>query len=347
MKKFLLKFVFLFFMCTLFAYNPPVGSLSLFNLSSPTQMTSASSVCGGGLFLVGPESIVFNPSLTSMEQRVQLDLGYTALISQKQQQYPFNSALQAGILIPSKWFIFSGYMNGTFCSPQEMNLGNSFNAKVGLAKEISEKLCIGINLHSGAFWGVNADWSLGCDLGAMYKIENLGFTKDFRIGASLLNLGKYYYTNLPGISEDSASDSFPYIATLKMGVASKLYENENFACGASFDMTIPAFQNIAFDTGIQLSVKDTVFVNTSYSIDVKEMIKGHVNLFPSVGVSVKFMFNSTKSEYLKNHDWDKSEMIVSSAWQNKYETIQAISGGVKLKLGLQDTLPPEIKLWDF
>ena len=80
--------------------------------------------------------------------------------------------------------------------------------------------------------------------------------------------------------------------------------------------------------------------------DIREVVNGHYNFMPAIGVTVKFMFNSKNNEYLKAHDWDQSEMITSAAWQQKYESLQVVSGGLKLKLGLKDTTPPVIKLWD-
>lgn len=327
-----------------FAYNPPVGSQAMFNLSSPTQLTYASSAAGSGIFNVGPDSIVFNPALTAMEQRIQLDTDYSAIFSTKYSS--FNSAFQTGILIPYKWLVLSGYLNGTFSSAPEMELGNSMNLKIGIAKEVSEKISVGMNLATGIFWEDKVDWALGVDLGVLYRREYLGFAKDFRVGVALLNLGKYYKTNLVGINEDYASDYFPSIATLKLGVGTVLLETKNFNIGASFDITSPTFQNAIFDTGLQFGVKDTVFLSVAESIDIREAVNGHYSFMPAIGVTVKFMFNSKNNEYLKAHDWDQSEMITSAAWQQKYESLQVVSGGLKLKLGLKDTTPPVIKLWD-
>ena len=63
------------------AYNPPVYGDDIFELSSPRQLANASSVVGGGLFYASPESIIVNPALTAKEQRVDLNLAYTGLIS--------------------------------------------------------------------------------------------------------------------------------------------------------------------------------------------------------------------------------------------------------------------------
>ena len=344
MKKVYLLLLGFLISFSVYAYNPPVGSQSMFGLSSPTQLTYAASAAGSGIFNVGPDSIVFNPALTAMEQRIQLDTDYTAFLSTENSS--FNSAFQTGILIPYKWLVLSGYLNGVFASAEEMELGNSMNLKVGIAKEVSERISVGMNLATGLFWGYGSDWSLGVDLGVLYRREVLGFAKDFRVGVSLLNLGKYYTTDLPGLNTEFLSDSFPAVATLKVGVGTVLYENKIFSVGGSFDITTPTFQNVVFDAGLQFGIKDVVFLSVAESIDVREIATGHYNFMPAVGLSVKFIFNSKNNEYLRSRDWDQSEMITSAAWQQKYETVQVVSGGLKLNLGLKDTTPPVITLWD-
>lgn len=81
MKKHFFTAAALFMAAYVFAYNPPVGGQTLFNLSSPTQLASASSCAGGGIFMPGADSIAFNPALPALEQRIQLDAAFSALIS--------------------------------------------------------------------------------------------------------------------------------------------------------------------------------------------------------------------------------------------------------------------------
>ncbi|MDE5897877.1 MAG: hypothetical protein K2H09_01230 [Treponemataceae bacterium] len=330
----------------LFAYNPPAGGQSMFVLSSPTQLTSASSAAGGGIFAPGPDSIAFNPALPAHEQRTQLDADFTALISPDDSGSPFHSAFQTGILIPTKLFVISSMLNGVFCSADDMNLGNSLNAKVGLSKEVSERLSVGLALSGGGLWGAGSDWALGVDVGVLYRRERLGFLKDFRIGVSLLNLGKYYSTELLGIDAAHRSDSFPALATLRAGVASLLFETDVVCGGFSFDISAPTFQNAVFDVGFQVGFKDVFFVSVAESIDVREAVEGHYNFMPAVGLGVKFNFSAKNSAYLRSRSWDTSEMLVSAAWQQRYESVQAVSAGLKIKLGQKDTQPPVIQIWN-
>ena len=127
-------------------------------LSSPKLMTNGASSSGGGIFSTGPDSLVVNPALTATDQRVVLNLAYTGLFSSQDASAKYGNAFQAGILIPFKWAVFSGYLNGTMLPFESMQLGNSINLKAGLSKEITEELDIGLNLNTGMFWGYNFDW---------------------------------------------------------------------------------------------------------------------------------------------------------------------------------------------
>lgn len=330
------------------AYNPPAGGQSLFNLSSPTQLASASSCAGGGIFLPGSDSIAFNPALPALEQRIQLDAAFSALIStQTDDSSPFNAAFQTGILIPTKRFVASGVLNGVFCTAPDMNLGNTLNFRSGLSKEVSEKLSVGITLNAGVLWGAGTDWSLGLDAGVLYRLGQLGFLKDFRIGVAALNLGKYYSAEeLHGLDAAYGADDFPALVTVRCGAAALLFTTKQFKGGFSFDITAPTFQNVIFDFGLQCTIKDTFFLSIAESLDVMEIKNEHYNVIPAISLGVKFDLNTRGNEYLRSHSWDSNEMLASVAWQQKYEHIQAVSAGARIYLGQTDEQPPVIQLWN-
>ena len=327
---------------SVFAYNPPCGSSQFLKIASPTQLSSGNAASGSGIFNALPESIAVNPALTAFEQRIQLDADFSALISSKE---GFNAAFQSGILIPGKFANFTGLLDGIFLNSSEMNLGNSLNVLAGMSKEITQRVSVGINLRAGFLFSPDADWNLAADLGALYRLEKLGFFKDFRIAFSFLNLGKPYLASVPGLASSSKSDYFPEIATFKTGVSSLLLDTESFKIGASVNFTFPTFQNAIFDFGFQFGIKDMIFISVAETLDVQELSYGYADCLPSVGVSFKFLFNSKNNNYLKAHEWDKSEFTASLAYQNKYETLNAFSGGLNIKLGQKDTKPPVIELW--
>ena len=328
------------------AYNPPVYGDSFFELSSPRQLTNGSSVVGGGLFYASPESLVANPALTAKEQRIDLNLAYTGLVSSdKENSNRYGNAFQGGILIPFKRFVFSGYVNGTMIPFREMYLKDSLNFKVGLAKEITDKLTVGTNLNTGIFWGAGTDWDLSVNLGFVYTYGTLGFVQDFRYGASILNLGKNFgETNLAGIKGGAAS-SLPTIFTIKAGAAGTLVQNDVIKLGASVDVTVPFFQNLIADLGLQFSVKDMLFISVSEKLNILELANDVKNIMPSVGLSFRFTFDVKNNDYLNKNGWSQSEMSASVAWKQFNETVNAVSAGVDVNLGLKDETPPVIQLW--
>ena len=348
MKKFFsAAAVLVFVLSAVNAYNPPVYGDNLYELSSPRQLANGSSVVGGGLFYASPESIAVNPALTAKEQRIDLNLANTSLFSSNEtNDSRYGNAFQAGLLIPFKRFVFSGYGNLTTVTFNEMNLGNSFNMKFGLAKEITDRLTVGANLNSGIFWWKSAtDWDLSANLGFVYTYGNLGFLKDFRYGVSILNLGKNFgNTTLPGIEGGEAS-SLPSIATLKLGTAGTLVQNDIIKLGFSFDFTVPAFQNLITDMGLQFAVKDMLFISVSEKFNIRELANGVKNIMPSVGLTFRFTFDVKNNDYLQKNGWSQSEMSANVAWRQFNETVNAASYGVDVNLGLKDVNPPVIQLW--
>ena len=227
-----------------------------------------------------------------------------------------------------------------------MNLGDSLNFKVGLAKEITDKLFVGTNLNSGIFWGAGTDWGLSANIGFVYDYGNLGFLKNFRYGVSVLNLGKNFAdTTLPGLNASKAVTSLPTIATLKMGAAGSLVENDIIKLGFSMDFTVPAFMNFIADLGLQFSVKDMLFISVSEKLNVRELANGVKNVMPSVGLTFRFTFDVKNNDYLQKNGWSQSEMSTSVAWRQFNQTVNAVSAGVDVNLGLKDETPPVIQLW--
>lgn len=352
MKKILTTVIFTgLFAASLAAYNPPVNGENFLELSSPKTLTEAASVTGGALFVASPDSLTVNPALTAGEQRTELNLGYTALVSSNEaNNSKFGSAFQLGFLYPTKWYVYSAYVNGTFVPFQEMMLGNSINAKVGLSKEVTEKLDVGLNLNTGVNMSLGVDWALSGNVGFVYEWGNLSFLKDFRFGASVLNLGKNYTkVNLDGIyTSDENPDLcgwFPMLGTIKAGAAATLFSNDNIKTGASFDLTVPGFQNAIVDAGVQLKVKDMLTLSVAEKINLREAISGHANYIPSVSLAFTFTLDVKNSDYFDRHSWTESEMSASAAYKKMYGTINAVSAGVDLKLGMEDNAAPVIELW--
>ena len=334
-------------LATMAAYNPPVGGEDFNLLASPLNLSGANSVTGGALFNAGADSLIVNPALTANEQRVNLTAGYTFMYSTNDSNNKkIASAFQTGILIPFKLYIFSGYANGTFVPFEEMNLESSVNFKAGLSKEITEKLYVGASASGGYTWQNGNDWSLCANVGALYNFGTLGFIKDFRIGASVLNLGKNYSIQRIGNDKTKLSTEYPTVLTMKAGFAGTFFSNDTFKFGLGVDATTPCFQNLIIDTNAQLAIKNTFFISVGEKFNLMETIKGNSSFIPAVAFLFKFTFDVKNNEYLESNGWSQSEMSVSAGYRNIYGSIHAASAAVDLDLGMADDQPPKIVVWN-
>ena len=331
-----------------YSYNPPAGGEDLNLIASPTNLSGANSVSGGALFDAGSTSIIVNPALTADEQRVNLNAGYTFLYStEKTNEHQIGSSFQAGILIPFKLYVFSGLVNGTFAPYNEMHLGDSINIKAGLSKEITERLSVGLGAGGGFAWGYGHDWSIYADMGMLYKLGNLGPFSNFRIGASVLNLGKMYNDVLrTGIDASAKNTPFPTIATVKAGAAGTILDTEIAKIGLGLDLTIPCFQNFIADINAQVQFKDAFIISIGEKINLVEIINKKYSFIPSVAFLFKFAFDVKNNEYLASHSWSQSEMTVSAGYKNLYNSVHAISAGVDIDLGMADKEAPNIVIWN-
>lgn len=311
-----------------------VGGEYAFRLAHPDLLTGASSAAGGGFFSAGPGSIAVNPALTASEQRIVLSLGYTALL-ETVDGIDAGGAAQAALLVPSRWGVFTGVVDGIFCDLGGLNLGNSVGLRAGFAKDINEKLYAGAVLGGGVRWADGTQWALSLGLGFVYNLGGLGFLRDVRIGGAVTNLGKPYASGYPGIGMPRA------------GIAGTLFTvaDGKVAGGFSADLSFPQFMNAVLDAGLQLRIADIITVKSAWQFDLRETLDKHYNLVPSVGVAVKFGINTRNNQFMADKGWQQSEIATSAAWQKLYGNIHAASVGAAINLGLRDTAAPEIILW--
>lgn len=312
-----------------------VGEEIAFKLTNPDLLTGASSSCGGSFFSAGANAISVNPALTAGEQRVMLNISYTSLFNPSNEDSSMGAGAQLGLLIPTRWGVFSGIVDGIFCHLEPLDLDNTVELSLGFSKDITEKLFAGMSLNSGFRWGETNMWALDLNLGLMYNFGRVGFMENFRLGGALLNVGKPYTLGLPGI------------CTPRVGVAATLFSvaKENVAGGFSADLTAPQCMNLVFDVGLQLRVAKIITVKSSWQFDMAETISDNRNLFPSVGITVNFNINTKDNQFMAEKGWQQSEIATSGAWQQIYQDIHCVSAGAAINLGMKDVDAPEIILW--
>lgn len=327
---------------SLFAYNPPIQGENLTTFVNPNQMSAGFSVAGGALFNVTPTSVTINPALGAYQNRIVLDFGYTGIITGVDDN-PYSQAFGTGILIPTKWCNVSAEFFGIFSTSEKMQLGNSVNLKTTVSKEVAENLAIGVGVGFGGLWGIGEDWNLVLDAGAVYKWGQLGPMKNFRLAASVLNLGKVFNHNTSmGIYGKNHSDqwsTYPGFLTVKAGAAAEFINKKDFILGLAVDVSSPFFQNVIVDAGVQMKMFDVVKLSSSWQFDFQTCLAGKPTLLPTVGLSFVFGLDTS---FTKKESWKKSDLEIGTAWKNVYDNVNAISVGGIINVGQPDRAAPEI-----
>ncbi len=326
------------------AYNPPAGGENLFRLLNPDLLTGAASAAGGALLGASPSSVLINPALTAGDQRIALDLGYTALI-ETDSAHPFGSGARLGVLIPSRYGVFTASLNGVFSSLDSLMLGNMLLVNGTFSKDITEKLYVGAGVTGGFGFGRGNDWALYLDIGAVYNFGNVGFLKNFRVGGAISAVGKTFVLDVPGIYTDSRSSYYPGMFTPRIGVAAHLFEAGGFRGGFSFDISAPAFQNGVADIGLQFDYAEMIKFTVSWQANIRELAAETYNLLPAVSLSCKFSIDTQKNQFLSSKGWQKNDLAAAGAWQQINGGAQAVSAGVTAYLGMRDTDAPVIQMW--
>lgn len=349
-KSFIVLACSVLFASTVFAYNPPFGGEDVYSFSSPEFMTGSASAAGGPLFTVLPGSIVYNPALTSLEQRTVINLSYSGMFDKEEDRTDYGQSFQVGVAVPTRYCVLTGVIHGAGIELPKMDMGKIFVLHLGVSKDVTEKLSVGTNIYSGFYFGRGSDFTTGVDFGALYSIGSLGFLNNAKVGVSLLNLGKplksgsYMITGINGTSEGV---SYPGIATPRLGFAADFFGTRNFTGSFSTDVYFPTFQNAVFALGLGFNYKDMLKLTCSWDANIRELIESGseaINL-PSVGVTFKWVINTNKMK-IGESNWEESEVVASASWKNECNGVQVISGGAALYLGLKDTSAPEIYLWD-
>lgn len=346
-KKNAAAFAIAFCAAFVFAYNPPAGGENIFRLSSPELLMEGNSSTGGCFFSVSPDSAVNNPALTAFEQRVVLNASGTMMFDGKDASgSAVGGAMEAGLLIPSRWYVYSFLLQGVFVPFQDMNVGNSVSFTANAAKDLTDNFSVGIGANLGVAWGNSSDWLAGFNIGAFYNAGSVSFMKDLRFSAVLVNFGKPLSNmKLTGISGSECS-IWPGPVTFGFGAAAVLFDSKSFDIASSLDFSFPTFQNFVADAAVQFMLFDSFKISSCWELNARELANGYKNIVPSVSLGFKFTFSSKDGSLLANKGWSQSEMTVNAGWRQLYENINAVSAGARINLGLKDTQAPEIILWN-
>ncbi len=340
MKKSFLILCFSAFAAILSAYNPPAGGELFYRLSAPDLLSGASTACDSATSF-SAEHIAVNPALTADEQRIVASAYATALFPRATLpagSSVFGTVLDAGILIPSKLGVFSGVLQGVFSNIRTFDLGFSGTVRAGFAKAIDEKLNVGADIYTT----IGNGWALAADLGFVFKqntFEQIPFLTKIRYAGTITAIGKSF-SNSPAVT------GFPGIITPQAAISGVFYESEKISAGASLGLAFPSFQNIVFDAGLHCLVADMICIRSGWTFNLRETVAGTAGPNLYLSVNARFAIRSKDDSFMSEHGWQQSEIVPALAYRALSGNVQAVSAGAAFHLGVKDTAPPEILIWD-
>lgn len=345
LKKALITVAILLSSSLVFAYNPPKMGENLYNFTSPSMLAGEASTAGGSLFYVSPEHMGINPAILASEQRVVINGAYTAMFDTSE-SVKYGQAFYAGTMVPTRFGVFSGALQGVFTTFDQMFLGNSFTIRGAFSKDLFDDLYVGFGLTTG----FGTSWALYADIGILYlpnQISWLPFMSDIRLGISLTQMGKTFNMTSNGIKgNDDSIIGIPAMFTPRFGFAGTFLDVEHVKGGLSLDLAFPTFQNILFDTNIQFMFFDMVTLSTSWKFNLVETIYDKATYYPTISLSVKFDIDTNSKARSAYNTGRQNEIRVASAYKAIADDIHVISAGGGVHFGVIDEEPPEIILWE-
>lgn len=325
----------------IFALNPPSGGDSASDFLSAELLGGGTSAAGGpfgsGAGASLPGELSANPALAAGEQRIVLDASYAALIGTGDDS-GLGHALNLGVVFPTRAAVYAGSLNFLTSPFDTLPLGTAGTLRGSVSKDLTDTMYVGAGIAAS----VGSGWGIAGDLGILFKLGDVGFMKDARLGAALAGLGRTFTPNAEGVKGGSAT-GWPSMITPRIGYAATLASAKFVKLGATADVSFPSAQNFAFDAGLEALFKDILTVRTSWNFNLLESINKSQTYLPSVGVGVNLKLNSKKQDsFLAKNGWAQSDITPTASVKPLYKDIYAAGAGVNVRLGVTDVEPPAI-----
>lgn len=321
-----------------FAYNPPTGGESTAVFQSPGLLGGNASMTGGAFGPILPGELSVNPSLGAEEQRITLDASYTALVGSSEAK-GLGHAFNAGVLVPTRWSVLSASLSFLTSPFDALPLGTAGSLHMTISKELTEKLYLGAGLSTS----VGTGWGIYGNVGGLLKLGQIGFIQDSKLGFGLTGLGRPFTPNTEGV-RGGAATAMPSSFTPRAGFAGTLLKAKNVELGASADLSLPFFQNLVFDTGLEARLFNIVSITSGWNFNLVETLNKKQAWIPSVALAVTIAIDSNKNEeaFLTRHGWGQSEITPTFGIKPLASGILAVGAGANMKLGLMDSKAPVI-----
>jgi len=344
MKKFkqiLFSFVvfnFLFFLnpaYTVAPYNPVLGGEQFPSLYSTSVLAGGLSVAGSSLGGFLPAMLAINPALAAGEENPILDLSYI-LLSGIQTVRGAGHVGNAGFAYPGNWGVVSGLLNFSHVKLDSLNFGTFGQGRFSYSKDLTENLYVG----TGFYLAAGSNWALGLDIGVLYKLPQVAFLHNARVGISLTGIGKPFNPRMNGVKDNGNMLGYPSLFTPHVGFATDFANFEKFKMGMYVDVATPAFTNMTIETGFDMLIADLVSLRSAYTFNFLEALKEKQTHIPSFGIGVKFDIKPKA-----NSSTSKETLIMPQfAVKPFYNNIWAFGFGLNVKFGTEDKEGPKIDL---
>jgi len=331
----------------IFAENVFNGAENINLYGSPRLTAASNSAAGGPLFSAASYSLISNPALTAALQCPVADFGVAVPVNIETTKT--GAALQLGASFPTRRGVFTGVVQGDFLG-DILAYSNIVLGHLGFSRDVTENFYLGLSLSGGALFGGTrdiTDFYITAGVGAWYRIREFPALKDgpylknLRFGLALQNMGKTF-------TEDYRFGGFPGgFFSPKAGAAVNIYDSEKFKTGFSVDVALPAlFTNFAMGMGLQAEIAGFIFISAGWDFNIAEVAEsGGVN-FPYAGIGLKFSLNTSGTELLSRRGFNQTDINADMLWQALDSETMLFSAGAGAKFGVEDAVPPEIRLDD-
>jgi flagellar hook assembly protein FlgD/outer membrane protein OmpA-like peptidoglycan-associated protein len=329
--------------CLCADYNPPDGGEELYDLLSPLFLA-------GGPGLVSTESPLahaINPAAPGFQQRTSLEASYFGLADFGDDGWE-GHVVNTGASFPTKYGVVTGSLQYVSSVIDEMYLGQAGTFRASFSKDLYSDLLVGAGLHftgGSAGRAGSTDFGAAADFGFIHFPGEFFGLRDFRWGAALRNVGKWY-------APVDGRSGFPSPFTPAVGAGFTVLREEGVSLDLRGDLLFPALQNIRASVGAGLTLQDWISINASTGVDLRQRADDDLaarSAVPAFGIT--FVFNidlktdiQAAAKLIRENEWEQSDIKLHAAAGPLHKGIWAAGAGATVNLGVPDQDPPDVAL---
>ncbi|MDR1316819.1 MAG: gliding motility-associated C-terminal domain-containing protein [Spirochaetales bacterium] len=324
-------------------YNPPSGGEELYDLLSPLFLAGGPSAVSWDSPLAG----ALNPAAGGFNQRTSLETSYFALADFGDDGWE-GHVINLGADYPTRYGVVTGSLQYISSTLDDMYLGQAGTFNASFSKDIYSDLLVGAGAHftgGSAGRAGSSDFGAAADFGFIHIPADFFGLRDFRWGAVLRNVGKWY-------APVDGRSGFPSPFTPVLGAGFTAFQGGGVCLDLRGDLSFPAMQNIRALIGAGLTLQDRVSINVSTRFDLRQRLDDKLasrGMFPSVGIMAVFNIDletgiPAAAGIIRENEWEHSDIQVHAAAGPLHEGIWAMGAGARVNLGILDEAPPDVRI---